>query len=862
MAKSRKRKTSSNSRPVFYEAVPMNLTPPAVAPAASEQLSDATRSLANLWQRQFSRVQNWRRPTISDVTQKGLKLSHFVARSAIAGASWAGLGTTNSLIYIGRLSARAAKISAGLTADYAPSAAADIREVTRRLRRTAASRRARQVYLSLLAGGLFAVAGVGIYTAAATTNNYAKAISSPAALLANKKTGVTILDRNGKVLFEGYGGQDTVVEPLNKLPKSLLDATLAAEDPGFYSHSAISLKATVRAAWADLTQGGAVQGGSTITQQLVKNALLNDTKTFQRKYEEVVLAIDLQHRYSKNEILDMYLNEIYYGQGSSGVQAAAETYFHTSAANLTLGQSALLAGLPLGPSRFDPNFDTGAATGRRNYVLSRMQALGYISAAAATAAENQPLQLAATGAPQTAPAGSNPQMIYSKNVTIQAPWFVFYVLDQLRATYGDDLVEQGGITVRTTLDLNLENDAEQDIATQINNLQSHHVTNGALISLAPKTGDILAMVGSTNYNAPGFGNVNVTLAQRQPGSSFKPIAYATAFEKGWTGATTVLDAPISFPQANGTVYTPQNYDLKFHGIVTLRHALDNSLNIPAIKVLQYATIPATLKTAHDMGITTLNDPSEYGLSLVLGGGDVRPIDMATVYATLDNEGLKVEPRAILEVTSRDGANITKNTQPAPQQVLDPRITYMLTNIMSDNEARLPEFPLNGPLELSNNRPAAAKTGTTNDFRDNWTIGYTPQIVTAVWAGNNDNTPMEDVDGITGAAPIWHNFMEQATSSMPIEQFPIPSGITFQNVCGSNGGLTGPGQPGYPEVFMSDALPTLECNASLVSPPVSITTSPTSPPTSGSVPAPTPLPFPATAPLPTPQPLPFEPPVFP
>jgi membrane peptidoglycan carboxypeptidase len=439
-------------------------------------------------------------------------------------------------------------------------------------------------------------------------------------------------------------------------------------------------------------------------------------------------------------------------------------------------------------------------------------------------------------------------VVYAKNVNIQAPWFVFYVLDQLRAQYGDDVVEQGGITVTTTLNLKLENQAEGDIAGQINNLASHHVTNGALISLEPKTGDILAMVGSADYNAPGFGNVNVTLSQRQPGSSFKPIAYATAFEKGWNGATTVLDAPISFPGADGTTYTPQNYDLKFHGVVTLRHALDNSLNIPAVKVLQYATIPATLQTAHNMGITTLTDPSQYGLSLVLGGGDVRPIDMATVYATLDNGGLKVAPRSILKVTDRTGRDITKGDQPAPQQVLDPRIAYMLTNIMSDNPARLPEFPLNGPLQLD--RPAAAKTGTTDDFRDNWTIGYTPQLVTAVWAGNNDNSPMQNVDGITGAAPIWHSFMEQASAGMPIENFVPPAGITIADVCGANGGLADPTQGGYPEVFMTGSVPTLTCSL------------PPDPNANPNQPTPTPSPGPNPSPEPTPNPLEMTPPPIP
>jgi 1A family penicillin-binding protein len=808
MPKSKKHYQSKKTRSDFYEAVPMTFTPPAALPGAHEQVEETLEALARL-SRNFAGRRFHLNMSLSSAPRLGLSLVKGLWRAIIVlllSLKWIGLTTTNWLMYSGGAALRVARQAGGATIAYTPPIASDLSSTTRSIARAFIGRRARAIYLVLLGVTTVSLAVVGAVTATQTVNAYAKAISSPAALLANKKTGVTILDRTGKVLFEGYGGQDTKVETLSDLPKTLTDATLAAEDPTFYSHAGVSLKAIARAAIVDATQGGAFEGGSTITQQLVKNALLNSNKDLQRKYEEVVLATELEHRYSKSEILDMYLNEIYYGQGSSGVEAASETYFHTPARDLTLGESALIAGLPLGPSRFDPNLDTSAATGRRNYVLGRMLELGDITNAQANTAEAQPIQLASVGAPQTAPSGSNPMVVYSKTVNIQAPWFVFYVLDQLRAQYGDDLVEQGGITVTTTLDLKLEDEAENDISAQINNLQSHHVTNGALISLEPKTGDIIAMVGSANYNAPGFGNVNVILSQRQPGSSFKPIAYATAFKKGWTGATTVLDAPVSFPQDNGTTYTPQNYDLKFHGVVTLRHALDNSLNIPAIKVLEYASIPATLQTAHDMGITTLNDPSQYGLSLVLGGGDVMPIDMATVYATLDNGGVKVEPRSILKVTDREGQNITKNTQPAPQQVLDPRIAYMLTNIMADNVARLPEFPLNGPLELD--RPAAAKTGTTDDFRDNWTIGYTPQIVTAVWAGNNDNSPMQDVDGITGAAPIWHNFMEQVSAGTPVEDFVPPAGITFANVCGSNGGLTG---SGYQEVFMTDQMPTLQCD---------------------------------------------------
>jgi membrane carboxypeptidase/penicillin-binding protein len=317
------------------------------------------------------------------------------------------------------------------------------------------------------------------------------------------------------------------------------------------------------------------------------------------------------------------------------------------------------------------------------------------------------------------------------------------------------------------------------------------------------------MVGSINYNTPGFGAVNVTMSQLQPGSSFKPIAYATAFTKGWNGSTTVDDKPISLPQGDGTMYVPQNYDGKFRGKVTLRRALSNSLNIPAIQVLQFAGIDPTIAMAHNLGITSLNDRSRYGLSLVLGGGEVRPIDMATVYATFANNGTKVEPRSILKVSDRYGKDLTKPTVKPTQKVLDPRYAYMLTNILSDNNARIEEFGPNSPLKLS--RPAAAKTGTTNDFRDNWTVGYTPSLATAVWVGNNDHSAMSNVDGITGAAPIWHDYMEMAHAGTAVQNFVPPAGITAAKVCSGDGGLASPGDTsGYEEVFLADQPLTRRC----------------------------------------------------
>jgi len=665
-----------------------------------------------------------------------------------------------------------------------------------------------------MGAGFAAVAGIalGVTTASSTLKSYASDISTPAAILAKKKIGVTITDRNSQVLYQGYGASPSTQITLSDMPKGLKDATLAAEDPSFYDHQGFSLRGTIRAAVTDITHQSKAEGGSTLTQQLVKNALLTSDKKFQRKFQEILLAMDLERRYSKDQILQMYLNQTYYGQGASGVENASRTYFHKSTKELTLGESALLAGLPLGPSRFDPNVNLSDATGRRDWVLGRMSDLGLITPAAAKAAKAQPIWLEDTTNPP-----ANGMEIFAKSVTIRAPHFVFYVLDQLRQQgYSEDMIENGGIRVQTTLDLSKQDLAQNTVTNRIGDLSEHHVTNGGLVSLDPKTGDILAMVGSTDYNAPGFGNVNVTLSELQPGSSFKPIAYATAFKKGWTGATIIQDTPSSFPSGDGTQYVPQNYDLKFHGNVTVRRALDNSLNIPAVKTLQFAGIHDTIQTAHDLGITSLTDESRFGLALVLGGGEVSPLDMATAYATFDNAGTRIEPRSILKVTDRYGKDVTKPATSKPTPALDPRIAYMITNILSDDSSRQPEFPANGPLHLAD-RPAAAKTGTTNDFRDNWTVGYTPQLVTAVWVGNNDHTAMYNVDGITGAAPIWHDYMEGASAGMPVQTFTAPAGITTAKVCSLDGGLANPWDIGYDEVFMTSAMPTKHCATQFTKP---------------------------------------------
>ncbi len=661
--------------------------------------------------------------------------------------------------------------------------------------------RKKWLWLGLLIGlgaTVVATAGFAVVIARSTFATYDPNLTSPLAIVNNKAVGTTILDRNGNLLFRTYGAANREAVYIDTLPANLTKATLAAEDPTFYNHSGFSWRATSRAVLEDVLRHDRSQGGSTITQQLIKNTLLTPQKSFVRKYQEILLSIRLEQRYSKKDILQMYLNTVYYGEGAYGVQSAAETYFHKPAKDLTLAESAMLAGLPLGPSRFDPNLDPNAALDRRNFVIDRMQQLHLASDA--------DVQIAKAATINTS----------SEQIQIQAPHFVFYVLNKLREQYGDAVVEKGGITVYTTLDLNKQNIAQQDIQDQIKHLASHHVTNSGLVSIDPKTGDILAMVGSVDYNQPEFGKVNVTTARLQPGSSFKPFAYVTAFAKGWNGATTVQDRPISLPNGDGTKYVPKDYDGKWRGEVTLRRALSNSLNIPAIHVIQYAGIHGTIQTAHDLGITTLEDESRYGVSLVLGGGEVTPLDMAAAYAGFANNGVKVTPRSIIKVLDRTSKDITKPDTTQPTQAVSPDLAYMITNILSDNQSRTEEFGANSPLKLS--RPAAAKTGTTNDFRDNWTVGYVPGLATAVWVGNNDHTPMNNVDGITGAAPIWHNYMESVLAGAPVENFNAPEGVVFVAVCTKDGGLANPWDKSIQEVFLKTSVPTKHCSTQAPQPP--------------------------------------------
>ncbi|MDP3764736.1 MAG: PBP1A family penicillin-binding protein [bacterium] len=588
-----------------------------------------------------------------------------------------------------------------------------------------------------------------------------------------------IYDRTGKtILYDIHGEERRTVVPFNEIPQVVKDATIVSEDRNFYKHKGIDFEAIIRAAWLSLTSDS-LQGGSTITQQFIKKSILTSERTFSRKIKEAILALELERKYSKDEILNFYLNQIPYGINAYGIEAAAETYFSKKATELDLAEAALLASLIRAPSYFSPYGDHKEELIKRQHlVLDRMLELDYISKSDATKAKKEVLE-------------------FSKiRTSISAPHFVFYVKALLEEKYGEEYIEKAGLRIITTLDWELQALAEEVVATGAERNDKAGARNAALVALDPKTGQMLAMVGSRDYfkdpipagctpgvNCQFEGNVNVVTRMRQPGSSFKPFVYATAFKEGYTDKTILFDIPTQFdtgcnPQGQpitlgAKCYAPRNFDFKFRGPVTVRQALANSLNIPAVQVLYLAGVDDSINTAEDMGITTLKDRSRFGLSLVLGGGEVKLLEMASAYGALATEGVRHPFASILRIEDNKG-NILEEYKDEPVQVLDTEVSRMVTNILSDNVARTPTFGARSPLFFSD-RPVAAKTGTTNEFRDGWTVGYTPSLVAGVWVGNNDNTPIKQEPGVYVAAPIWHDFMVQAFDKLNLapESFTPP-----------------------------------------------------------------------------------------
>lgn len=582
-----------------------------------------------------------------------------------------------------------------------------------------------------------------------------------------------IFDRNGKLLYSIYTNKNQTFVPLSSIPKHMQQATIAIEDRSFYQHGAIDFKGIARALYS-IAINKQLQGGSTITQQLVKTSLLTPERTITRKIKEIFLSFATEAIYSKNKILEMYLNQVPYGGTAYGVETAAQTYFGKHVHELDIAESALLAGLPEAPTTYSPfGSHPELAKQRQKEVIKAMYEEGYITAEQRDKAFKERLD-------------------YQKvSNNIKAAHFVLYVKDLLIQTYGQKAVEEGGLKVTTSLDLDIQEAAQASVSAEVSRLKGYNVSNGAALISNPRTGEILAMIGSKDYFDDSIdGNVNVTIASRQPGSSIKPINYAVGLLKEYTAATPFADSKICFPNTTGPAYCPVNYDGKFRGIVQMRLALANSINIPAVKMLKLNGVEAMISTASAMGITTFTQPDRYGLSLTLGGGEVTMLDMATAYGVFANSGYRINLRPILKVTDNKGKTLEEYKPLASpifgKKVLPESISFIISDILSDNNARAMEFGTNSSLRIGN-LPVAVKTGTTNDFRDNWTIGYTPSYVVAVWVGNNNNKPMSGLaSGITGAAPIWNDLMSYLLKDKAAEPFQRPSDIVQKAVCAISG----------------------------------------------------------------------------
>lgn len=568
-----------------------------------------------------------------------------------------------------------------------------------------------------------------------------------------------IYDRTGDhLLYDVHGEEKRTLVPFSDIPKNIQVATIVLEDQDFYSHHGVKISSIIRAVFKDLALGGAAQGGSTITQQFVKNSLLTNEKTLIRKVKEVLLSIEIEQKFGKDEILEMYLNEIPYGSNAYGIEAAAQTFFGKPAKELALDEAAVLAALPNAPTFYSPyGSHIDRLIIRKDHALNQMAYLGYITPEEAKAAMETPTL----------------DKIQPQRDIIAAPHFVMYVKDYLSEKYGEDAIESMGLKVYTTLDWDKQEAAQKIVHDQaIENKKQWDAENAALVAIDPDTGQILTMVGSRDYFDKDIdGQVNVSIRDRQPGSSFKPYVYLAAFTKGYTPETIIYDTETNFSTEEGKDYIPQNYDGAFRGPMPMKETLPQSLNIPAVKTLYLVGAKEAVIFAKSLGITGLNQPERYGLSLVLGGGEITLLDHVNAYATLATGGVRRGKTAVLRIEDAKG-NVIEQFEDTPgERVVDEKYVAMLDYVMSTNDFRAPVFGSNSPLRFDD-RPVAAKTGTTNEFRDGWTIGFTPQIAVGVWAGNNDNASMKTgADGVVVAAPIFRKFMDFASRNQSVEKFP-------------------------------------------------------------------------------------------
>jgi len=621
-------------------------------------------------------------------------------------------------------------------------------------------------FLAFFTGGFFIV----VFLLFLLFVYYAKDLPRPEKFTERELAQSTkIYDRTGKILlYEIYGEEKRTWVPLEEIPQHLKEAVIVTEDSNFYHHFGIDFKGIVRAILVDLKIKKLSYGASTIPQQLIRSTFLTNKKTISRKAKEIILSLELDRRYPKDQILEWYLNQVPFGRNAYGVEAASRAYFGKPVSEISLPEAATLAALIKAPSYFSSPNHFEELMARKNYVISRLVEEGYLPREKEKEEKEKKIEFVKITQP------------------IKAPHFVFYVKDYLIKKYGEEFLKEKGLRVYTSLDWNLQQIAEKAVEKGAKRNELFHAFNAALVAINPKNGQVLAMMGSKNWFGepypencvPGSSCLfepgpNVALRERQPGSAFKPFVYVTAFRKGYDDKTIVIDEETDFGVWGGKHYIPQNYDEKFRGPVTLRQALAQSLNVPSVKVLvDMAGIEESIKTAKSFGITTLTKPSSfYGPAIVLGGGEVRLLDMVSAYGVFATEGLKVPPVFILKIEQANG-QILEKSEKTPKRVIEKNPCRLINSILSDNEARTPMFGSMSAMYFKNYQ-VAAKTGTTQDYRDGWIVGYTPSLVAGVWAGNNDNSPMRKAPGITVAGPIWHEFMEKSLSYFPKENFTPP-----------------------------------------------------------------------------------------
>lgn len=630
---------------------------------------------------------------------------------------------------------------------------------------------------------------------------YSRDLPSPDQARRKEGFSTVILDRNNKPIYDIFVDKNRIPVVLNDIPDSLKKATIAIEDQDFYKHQGFDPKGIFRAIFRIITFQG-IQGGSTLTQQLVKNVLLSSERSLPRKIKEFILAVQIERKYSKDEILQMYLNEAPYGGTYWGIESASQGYFGKHTKDLTLLESVVLAGLPQRPSVYSPiSGKPNAFISRSEEVLRRMREDEYITQAEELELKRQLPQL----------------KIASTSSVARAYHFVEYVKKQLIERFGESAVEKGGFRVRTTLDAALQAQVETIVKEEIDKLQGLKVSNGAAIVISPQTGEILSYVGSREYesedeNFQGKFDV-VSMGLRQPGSALKPITYAAAFTKGYTPSTLIMDVETHFPGGVGSSdYIPKNYDNKFRGPVQVRYALSNSINVPAVKMTALVGVKDILELSYAMGLSTLSPSDDnvkrFGLSLTLGGGEVKLIDLASAYGVFATGGIRNDLYSILSVTDGSGKTLYEHKSVSGKRVIPSDVSFLISDILSDNEARKDVFGTRSYLYIPG-RTVAVKTGTTDDKKDNWTVGFTPAIVAAVWVGNNDNTPMDSklASGVTGASPIWNRIMKEALRKVDDEPFEKPGNVENVTIDAFGGGLPHEGKSTRSEYFIKGTEPT-------------------------------------------------------